>query len=357
MDILLVALITDTHAGVRGDSEFFINNSSLFYKNVFFKYIDDNKIKTIIHLGDLVDRRKYVNYVTLNRLKLDFLDEINRRNMEAYFIAGNHDCTYKNTNKINALREIISEKYPFNVIDLIPIQYKFDGVSIDLIPWICEDNFKETMDHIANSKAQICMGHLEIEKFPMYKGIPSEHGMSASVFEKYDMAMSGHYHTRSHAKNIWYLGSHGEFTWSDHNDPKGFHIFDTNTRELTFIENPYRVFKKIFYDDTKELPDISEDLSSSIIKVVISSKDDPYKFDKFIENIEKQNPIELQIVEDHLNLHLENETNIIDEAESTLDIFKKYIGKLELSPTMKEPLEKLMVDLYIEAMSLEETWQ
>lgn len=352
-----LALLTDTHWGVRGDNPFFLDLNKKFLDNTFFPKLEELNIKTCIHLGDLVDRRKYVNILTANRVRNDFLSPINDKGIKTHIIAGNHDCYHKNTNKINALQELVGPSYSnINIYDS-PYTLELDGLSIDLIPWICDENHKETMEFINNSKAQICMGHLEIEKFPMYKGIPSEHGMSASIFDKYDMVMSGHYHTRSHAKNIWYLGSHGEFTWSDHNDPKGFHIFDTNTRELTFIENPYRVFKKIFYDDRKELNEIPKDLGSSIIKVVVSSKEDPYKFDKFISKIEKQNPIELQIVEDHLNLHLENETNIIDEAESTLDIFKKYIGKLDLSPTMKEPLENLMVELYTEALSIEETWQ
>lgn len=354
-----IALICDTHVGVRGDSTFFLDLFSKFMSNVFVPKLEENNIKTVIHLGDLVDRRKYVNILTAYHVRKDFLVPLNLKGIDTHIIAGNHDVFHKNTNKINALRELVSDGEYFKNIKIYegPRTLIFDSINIDFIPWICEDNYKETMEFINNSKSQICMGHLEIEKFPMYKGIPSEHGMSASVFEKYDMVMSGHYHTRSHAKNIWYLGSHGEFTWSDHNDPKGFHIFDTNTRELTFIENPYKVFKKIFYDDRKELNEIPKDLDSSIIKVIVSSKEDPYKFDKFISKIEKQNPIELQIVEDHLNLHLENDTNIIDEAESTLDIFKNYIGKLDLSPTMKEPLENLMVELYTEALSIEETWQ
>ena len=49
--------------------------------------------------------------------------------------------------------------------------------------------------------------------------------------------------------------------WSDYNCPKGFHIFDTDTRELERIENPLPIFKKLSYDDTKENYD-NLDLSS-----------------------------------------------------------------------------------------------
>ena len=49
-------------------------------------------------------------------------------------------------------------------------------------------------------------------------------------------------------------------TWSDYDDPKGFHVFDTATRELEFIENKERIFHRINYDDSEmkleELDDI-----------------------------------------------------------------------------------------------------
>jgi len=349
-----IALITDTHWGVRNDSTLFLDLNKKFLDTVFFPELEKQNINTIIHLGDLVDRRKYVNILTATRVRQDFLDPLKERGMNVYIIAGNHDCFYKNTNKINALQELVLE--PFHIIDNDPLEVTFDGLNMLLVPWICDNNRGNILECIDNTTAQICMGHFEIEKFPMYKGMPSEYGDSPSMVQKFDMVMSGHYHTRSHAKNIWYLGAHAEFTWSDYNDPRGFHIFDTQTRELTFIENPYRVFHKIFYKDSIT-PVIPDNVNTSIIKVVIQSKEDPYKFDNFIAELEAANPVELQIVEDHLNLHLEDESNIIDEAESTLDIFRKYIGKLEIQSSIKESLENLIVDLYTEAVSLEETWQ
>ena len=37
--------------------------------------------------------------------------------------------------------------------------------------------------------------------------------------------------------NIYYLGNPTELMWSDYNVKKGFHVFDTITRELDFKEN------------------------------------------------------------------------------------------------------------------------
>ena len=86
--------------------------------------------------------------------------------------------------------------------------------------------------------------------------------------------------------------------------------------------------------------------------VIIQEKNNPYWFDKFIENVEKMNPIDIQIVEDHMNLNLEEDQDIVDEAESTIEIFKKYITNTESKGIDKIKLEKKIVDLYNEALTI-----
>ena len=46
----------------------------------------------------------------------------------------------------------------------------------------------------------------------------------------------------------------------------------------------------------------------------------------------------------------ENTEDIVNEAESTVDIFKKYIDQISLSVN-KSKLESVMIDLYNQAMS------
>ena len=71
-----IALITDTHWGARNDSAIFANFFSKFYDNVFFPYLDEHNIKTCIHLGDVVDRRKYINFKTANDLRENFVERL-----------------------------------------------------------------------------------------------------------------------------------------------------------------------------------------------------------------------------------------------------------------------------------------
>jgi hypothetical protein len=88
------------------------------------------------------------------------------------------------------------------------------------------------------------------------------------------------------------------------------------------------------------------------LKVIVTNKTNHYWFDKFIENLESVNTIEISIVEDHLNLDLEDDAEIINEAESTLDIFKKYIEGYELKNINKTKLTEKIVELYQEAVSI-----
>jgi len=353
-----IALITDSHWGIRNDNNIFLDYSKLFLDNIFFPYLDSNNIKTVIHGGDIVDRRKYININTAKRLREDFLTPLSERDLDVHIIAGNHDTYFKNTNDVNAIQEIIKGSYPkFKIYDKFAESVDFGGTSILLIPWICADNREQVLNEIKSTKSQIAIGHLEIQGFEMYKGSIVSHGDDRSIFDKFDMVFSGHFHHRSTDGHIFYLGSHGEFTWSDYNDPRGFHIFDTETREIKFIENPYKIFKKVWYNDSDEnflqtKVDYSQ-FKNSIVKVIVTNKTNHFWFDKFIENIESENPYQIQIVEDHLNLNLEEDEDIVNEAESTLDIFKKYIDGYEVKHIDKNKLSNKITELYNEAISLE----
>lgn len=354
-----LALITDTHYGVRNDNAAFLDNSKKFFENVFFPYLDEHNIRTVVHLGDIVDRRKYININTARRLRLDFLKPLSDREIDFHLIIGNHDTYFKNTNEVNSGKELIVGKYPtFKIYSNQAATVDFEGVPIIFIPWITQENREDMFNSVQKTEAQIAMGHLEIKGFEMFKGSVVSHGDERSVFDKFDIVMSGHFHHRSSDGHIFYLGSHAEFTWSDYDDPRGFHIFDTETRELTFIENPHKMFKKIWYDDSSDdfiNSDIDySSLAGCMVKVIVKNKNNLYWFDRFIENIESVSPIQLQVVEDHLNLDLdESEQQIVDEAESTLEIFKKYISNYDNNEINKQNLSNVIVELYNEAISIE----
>jgi hypothetical protein len=207
------------------------------------------------------------------------------------------------------------------------------------------------------STAQIVMGHFEIEGFEMYRGTYCDDGVKAELFDKFDMVISGHFHTRSFSGNITYVGTPYEMTWSDYGDPKGFHIFDTDTRELEFIQNPHCMFYKLWYDDANaSMSDILgidfEQYKDAMVKVIIRNKVNPIWFDMYIEKLEKAGIVDLQVVEDHLNLNLEDDDDIVNEAEDTLTILGKYVDQLEIKAD-KQKLDNLLRTLYHQALSME----
>ena len=56
-----IALVNDTHFGARSDSLPFDSYFRKFYDEFFFPALAEREIKTIMHLGDIFDRRKYMN--------------------------------------------------------------------------------------------------------------------------------------------------------------------------------------------------------------------------------------------------------------------------------------------------------
>ena len=348
-----IALITDTHFGARNDNAAFLDYFEKFYEEIFFPYLDAEGITTIIHLGDIVDRRKYISYVTLRRMKDMFIDQCEKRGIDLHVIIGNHDVPYKNTNEINSMKELFGDTH-------VNYYWKPETVTLDefpilLMPWINAQNWDEAINAIDTTPAQVCFGHLDINGAYMDRGNKNVHGMSAKYFEKFDLVCSGHFHHRNKINNIQYLGCPYEMTWIDYQDPKGFHVFDTATRELERIRNPYSMFHKVFYnDDGKQLEEITEFDASmykdTFVKVIKMNCDNPYWFDLFMDKLFKVNPIHIQVVDDNLNLNLESEEDIMDEAEDTITIMSKYIEQMPEN-VPKAKLDSLMRSLYNEALS------
>lgn len=349
-----IALITDQHFGARNDSIQFHNYFEKFYNEFFFPYLEEQGIDTIIELGDIFDRRKYINYYSLDRCKSYWFDPIRDKGINLHCIVGNHDIYFKNTNRVNSPNLLLQEYPELKVYDS-PEVVNFDGLDILMMPWINNENYEESVKMIEETSATIMMGHLEFKGFEMYRGAVNDHGLDHKMFRKFDMVMSGHFHHKSSKDNIHYLGSPYEMTWSDYDDPRGFHIFDTDKKEFTYVQNPYIIFHKVFYDDvTMSEDDImnkSYDISNSYVKVVVKNKENPYLFDLFVDRLNSYEPAHIQIVEDNFNLNLEDENDIVDEAEDTITIIKKYIGNLNISDS--KPLERLFSDLYQDALSIE----
>lgn len=353
-----ICLLGDTHFGARNDHSAFHDYFEKFYEQILIPYLVENNIDTVVQFGDLFDRRKYINFSTLAKSRKYFFDPLKELDIKMHVFVGNHDTFYKNTNEVNS-PELLLNDYSNIQVYSDPCDIIIDGTKITLLPWVCSGNYELCMHHIRETDAQILFGHLELAGFEMHRGAVNDHGQfDNKLLQKFDVVCSGHFHHKSSKGNIHYLGTPYEMSWSDYNDPRGFHIFDTETRELEFIKNPFTMFQKWFYDDTTwpNVNHINEftfsDAKGCIIKIVVKNKNNPYWFDMFVGKLEKAGALDIQVVEDHLNLNLEDDSDIIDEAEDTLTILRKVIDTVDTS-VPKKSLDNLMSMLYTEALHVE----
>lgn len=351
-----IAILGDTHFGMRNDSIHFHEYYKKFYQEVFFPHLIKNNIFQIYQLGDLFDRRKYINFNSLFLSKKYFFDLLKKYNLKMVTMLGNHDISYKNTMIVNSSELLLKEYEQIEVISK-PTKIELNGVSIDIIPWICSENEDQIFEFIEKSRAEICFGHFEIAGFEMDRGNVCHDGLDRSHLRRYDIVLSGHFHHKSNDGQIYYTGTPGEMTWADYNDPRGFHIFDTETRELEFIQNPYRMFYKIDYDDSVHSFEYWKNFdytqfTDKYVKLMIVKKNNPYCFDTVLDKLIKENPIDICVVENFDELEEMNEETL-DQAEDTVTILSKYIEQLTLNVD-KDKLKNVMRDLYIECLSVEQ---
>lgn len=352
-----VALITDQHFGARNDSPVFLDFYQKFYIDTFLPKLEEEKIDTVLILGDTFDRRKYVNFYTLKRAKEMFFDKLHVLGIKVHMLAGNHDTYFKNTNDVNSVSLLLQEYNNINVISH-PTDIKIGKHKIAMMPWICPENYDDSMKLLQQTDASICCGHFEIDGFQMYRGMPAHEGLKRDLFRKFNFTFSGHYHHKSNSDSIYYLGNPYELTWQDYDDARGFHIFDLDNHSLEFIQNPNRMFYRVTYDDKAEtIKEIDgKDLSgykNAYVKVVVINKTNPYLFDKFMNNLYNVNPSDITIVEDFTELGEGIEDDMVDQAEDTLTILNKFVDSVEEESIDNTRLKTLLKELYVEAINIE----
>ena len=344
-----VAIITDQHFGARKSSKFFHDYFKKFYDNVFFPYLKENKITTIVNMGDTFDNRRNIDISSLEWAKVNYFDPLREMGITIHTVIGNHDIYYKNTNDVSSVSLLLKE-YDNVIIYPETQEIKLGRLKILLVPWINQENEKISIDAIKKSKAKIVMGHLELNGFQATRGHMMEDGMDINHFNKFEKVYSGHYHTRSTNGKIYYLGNPYEMFWNDVKDDRGFHIFDTETLEHTPVNNPYRLFYNVYYDDTNYKLFNATEYKDKIVKVIVKQKTDQKQFEKFIDKLSAIGVQELKIVE---NFNIQgNDDFEVEETENTISILNRYIDESEIDCD-KSIIKGILRKIYSQACEVE----
>ena len=132
-------------------------------------------------------------------------------------------------------------------------------------------------------------------------------------------------------------------------DQRGFTIFDTKTLEHFHVDNPYRLFYNIYYNDTPhQLFDVSQ-YENKIVKVVVRKKTSTKDFEKFIDKLYEVGVSDLKIVENFV-LQESSEFEVF-ESEDTISILDRYIQESEINLD-KSKIKDIMRDTYQQACEL-----
>jgi len=343
-----IAIISDQHFGFKKGSKIYHDFFLKFYEEVFFPVIDKLGITTIVDMGDTFDSRKGIDFGALAWAKDNYYDPLAQRNITIHTIVGNHTAYYKNTNEVNAV-DLLLREYDNVKIYAEAEEVKLGNLNTLFIPWINSDNSQSTYKTIKQSDCRIAMGHLELNGFRAHRGHIMEDGHDAKIYEKFDKVFSGHYHTRSDDGRIFYLGNPYQMFWSDVNDKRGFVIFDTETLEHKYLNNPNELYKIVRYNNTPRQTFKYQDYAGKIVKLIVEQRDSHKEYEKFVDGFDKVDLVDLNIVDQTVNI-ADAELNV-DEFEDTLSILDKYVDELEFSLS-KSTLKSILRETYQEACNV-----
>ena len=289
-----------------------------------------------------------MDFNTFNRITENYFKRL--KDYTVHMILGNHCTYYKNTNKINS-PELLLEQYDNITIYSKPDEITLGSKKFLMMPWINSENRNDSVEVMQNSTAEIMCGHLECDGFEVTPGMKFDGGFKVSDFKNFKRVWSGHFHHRSKRGNVQYLGNPYQMFWNDYKDTRGFHIYDTETDRLRFVENPFEIFEKVYYNDIES--DYNKysvsDYRDKFIKLIVEEKRDYQMFETLVDRLYNVGAHDVKIVET-----LVDADNIEDadlETKDTMTLLNEYIDEVEIAVD-KSSLKSLMRTLYIESCNV-----
>jgi DNA repair exonuclease SbcCD nuclease subunit len=317
-----LGILSDFHLGYKNNSENYLTIMENYFLKTLPSILKENKISDVRLLGDIFDNRNTINVRTLNiALNIFRWYQTNLPHVKWSIVVGNHDIYYHNRLDVNSL-EVFRELNNINIIDKLTIE-KIGNKSIVSVPWIIDGaeadiKFKELTN--GTNIYDLCLGHFDIQGCEMQRGHVSEHGIPKGTFKSFKKLFSGHFHIRNTGKDdkITFCGCPYQLTWGDYDNTKGFHIYDIDTNETTFIENTDSPqFIKITVEDfiSKNVEKIKK-VTGNFVKLIIEKQIKESDTIKLIQRIESLKPLKLDI---------ENNTLIsLAESEEATKLVEKY---------------------------------
>ena len=245
--------ITDTHLGIRNNSNEWLEQTRSYFNEFFFPLIRENYQSgdVLIHLGDYFDSRQSINLKVLN-LGIEIAEEMSHIFKDgSYIIVGNHDIWNKSSNEINSVKSL--KWIPKINIFEEPETLKLGSRKLLLLPWMKDHESEKSFLESCDSHDILCC-HTDVSGARFNKYTMVEEGPSLNSFAKFLRVYSGHIHYSQKIGNVNMLGSPYELTRSDMENPKSITLLDLETLEETVFPNNFSPkFKRFNFSDILEM--------------------------------------------------------------------------------------------------------
>jgi DNA repair exonuclease SbcCD nuclease subunit len=355
-----VWFITDTHLGVKNNSNEWVEIIEDYFDNFFFPLLKENYRPgdVLIHLGDFFDSRQSVNLRVLN-LGVRIAEQLSEIFVDGVWILiGNHDIFGKNTNEINSLKSI--KWIPGVSICEEPVSIKLGDKSFFMMPWRKDSNDEELCLDEAEPHDFLCC-HCDIRGLKFNRFVNIEHGSDISKFQKFSKVFSGHIHYGQKLGNINMLGSPYELTRSDMGNTKGIYLLELSTSELTFFENLRSPkFKRFSFEDLLEKTpeEVNEEFNNNFVDIMIEPKMAlKAPLNMISDCVENPRKIQFHPYDPNQATPLSEKLRNDDSSNfDVMDFINEYVGNLEMDQSGKEKILKTISKLYsvVQQKDLEE---
>jgi len=323
-------IVGDPHFGARANSEVFLESLENAFTDFIFPLARKEGITEMKIMGDVLDNRNMLNLKISTRMI-----EVFRKatDFDITIIVGNHDLYYKNRKTVIGF-EFLADMFPnIEIISKVTEREEY-GKKILYIPWLCLKEEYDTVEKLLEENTyDICYGHLSINTFHMVKNFVEKKGLAPSLFAKCKRVFSGHFHIRSERDNIIYVGTPYSITWADEGNTKGVYIYNSDTDQRIFHENPVSpIFKKLYTSNLYDKKDFSDlRIPGNFIKIIVDNSMPDLEVNNLYTKLESMGPLNIEIenvTEDFLSGA--GNSYSLSDLKNTFEFLSEYVDKVNL---------------------------
>lgn len=286
-------------------------------------YANDNKIETIIILGDIFHNKSII-YSTAQSLLLDIIR--NNKQIKWIVLTGNHDLSSMTGDGVSSTKCLDNESNVITIHETTKIE------NMLFVPW----NPKTMISDIKSGDTDYLFAHLGLNEGVLNSGISLVSDIGLKDLKQYKSVYVGHYHTPQKIGNVTYIGNPTHLDWNDKNQEKRFIVFDSETgEEKSILTTGYKKYCEF---------NITEENKLEILKNATELK----KLGNYVK-INKTNNLDVSDFEKDFDIIDKTEKDItnrgINSSMSTSDKLNRFLEIKEIPVEKRESYRNVALDI------------